>query len=39
MKAFVAGTRGSALALWQTRKVISLLDARTQGKPPIPPWP
>ncbi len=35
MKAFVAGTRGSALALWQTRNVISLLEHRTQGRPPI----
>ncbi len=35
MNAFVAGTRGSALALWQTRKVISLLDHRTRGNPPI----
>jgi len=35
MKAFVAGTRGSALALWQTRNVIKLLADRTQGKPPI----
>lgn len=35
MSSFVAGTRGSALALWQTRKVISLLQARTGGRPPI----
>lgn len=35
MNAFVAGTRGSALALWQTRKVISLLEHRTKGNPPI----
>lgn len=35
MNPFVAGTRGSALALWQTRKVIALLEARTRGDPPI----
>jgi hydroxymethylbilane synthase len=35
MNAFVAGTRGSALALWQTRKVIALLEHRTKGNPPI----
>lgn len=35
MNPFVAGTRGSALALWQTRKVIALLEAKTKGDPPI----
>lgn len=35
MNPFVAGTRGSALALWQTRKVIALLEQRTKGDPPI----
>lgn len=35
MTPFVAGTRGSALALWQTRKVISMLEHRTRGNPVI----
>ncbi len=35
MNPFVAGTRGSALALWQTRNVIALLEHRTRGNPPI----
>ncbi len=35
MTAFVAGTRGSALALWQTNLVVKLLRERAPGHPEV----
>ena len=35
MTAFVAGTRGSALALWQTQLVVDLLRDRAPGRPEV----
>jgi hydroxymethylbilane synthase len=35
MSTFVAGTRGSALALWQTQLVVDLLRDRAPGRPEV----